>query len=70
MAAFLIYFLSIVVLVVLQILKDRTGFEMTDPKKVCTIVRWIYYLVLIVILMSMGFYGATFTLDSFIYGAF
>ena len=70
LAAFLIYFMSIVILVVMQILKDRKGFEIADPKKVCAIVRWIYYLTLIAILMSMGFYGATFSLDSFIYGAF
>ncbi len=66
----LLYMLVLLISVILHIVKDRTGFDLSDSKKVCGPIRWIYYFLLLTATMALGFYGDAFSSGSFIYGAF
>ncbi len=68
--AFVFYLMLLAAMVLYAVVKDRFDFEITDPKRVNVGFRWIYYIALLAIVLAFGFYGNTFNLQSFIYGAF
>lgn len=69
-SSLLISLLLLVISTVLCILKDRKGFDFTDSTQVCALVRWSYYIIVLILILSMGYYGDTFSASSFIYGGF
>ena len=69
-SSLLISLLLLVISTVLCILKDRKGFDFTDSTQVCALVRWSYYIIMLILILSMGYYGDTFSASSFIYGGF
>ena len=68
--AFFFYVFLIAAMTIYSIIKDRTGFDITDPEKTKVGIRWTYYTVILILVLVFGYYGDTFTLQSFIYGAF
>ncbi|MCR4615506.1 MAG: hypothetical protein K5756_05095 [Clostridiales bacterium] len=68
--SFIFHLVLIAAMTLFAVMKDRRGFDITDVQKVKVGFRWTYYIIMLVLIFTFGYFGDTFNLNSFIYGAF